>query len=106
MTVAAEIKALARELGVPQGLLAARARMSRASLSLKLNGHRDMTLPEVERLAAALGTTPQDLIVRAERTDALAAPGDSSDGFAIQDKRSGVVVLQTRRVDWDGGDAA
>lgn len=106
MTVAAEIKALARELGVPQGLLAEQARMSRASLSLKLNGRRDMTLPEVERLAAALGTTPQDLIARAERTDALAAPDDSSDGFAIQDKRSSVVLLEAHRVDWDGGDAA
>nr|DAX84794.1 MAG TPA: Helix-turn-helix XRE-family like protein [Caudoviricetes sp.] len=106
MTVAAEIKALARELGVPQGLLAEQARMSRASLSLKLNGRRDMTLPEVERLAAALGTTPQDLIARAERTDALAAPDDSSDGFAIQDKRSGSIILQASRVDWDGGDAA
>lgn len=106
MTVAAEIKALARELGVPQGLLAEKARMSRASLSLKLNGRRDMTLPEVERLAAVLGTTPQDLIARAERTDALAAAVDSSDGFEIQDKRSGVVVLQARRVDWEGGDAA
>lgn len=106
MTVAAEIKALARERGVPQGLLAEQVRMSRASLSLKLNGRRDMTLPEVERLAAALGTTPQDLIVRAERTDALAAVDDSSDGFTIQDKASGSVILQARRVDWDGGDAA
>lgn len=106
MTVAAEIKALARELGVPQGLLAEKARMSRASLSLKLNGRRDMTLTEVERLAAVLGTTPKDLIARAERTDALAAAVDSSDGFEIQDKRSGVVVLQARRVDWEGGDAA
>ena len=106
MTVAAEIKALARELGVPQGLLAEQARMSRASLSLKLNGRRDMTLPEVERLAAALGTTPQDLIVRAERTDALAAEVDSSDGFEIQDKASGSIIPQARRIDWEGGDAA
>lgn len=106
MTVATEIKAIARELGVSQGLLARQARMSRASLSLKLNGRRDMTLPEVERLAAALGTTPQDLIARAERTDALAAPNDSSDGYAIQDKASGPVILQAGHVDWDGGDAA
>lgn len=106
MTVATEIKAIARELGVSQGLLARQARMSRASLSLKLNGRRDMTLPEVERLAAALGTTPQDLIARAERTDALAVPDDSSVGYAIQDKASGSVILQARRVDWDGGDAA
>ena len=38
--------------------------MSRASLSLKLNGHRAFTLPEVERLAAALGTTPQEVVSR------------------------------------------
>ena len=106
MTVATEIKAIARELGIPQRLLARQARMSRASLSLKLNGHRNMTLPELERLAAALGTTPQDLIARAERTAALAAPDDSSDGFAIQDAASGSVILQARHVDWDGGDAA
>lgn len=104
MTVATEIKAIARKLGVSQGLLARQARMSRASLSLKLNGRRDMTLPEVERLAAALGTTPQDLIARAERTDALAVPDDSSVGYAIQDAASGSVILQARRVDWDGGD--
>lgn len=104
MTVATEIKAIARELGVSQGLLARQARMSRASLSLKLNGRRNMTLPELERLAAALGTTPQDLIARAERTDELAASDDSSDGFTIQDKASGSVILQARRVDWDGGD--
>lgn len=106
MTVAAEIKAIARELGVSQGLLAKQAHMSRASLSLKLNGRRDMTLPEVERLAAALSTTPQDIITRAERNAALAAPDDSSDGYAIQDATSGSIILQARRVDWDGGDAA
>ena len=102
MTVAPEIKALACELGVPQGLLAKRACMSRASLSLNLNG----TLPEVERLAAALGTTPQDLIARAEWSTALTAPDDSSVGFTVQDKVSGSIILQVRRVDWDGGDAA
>ena len=67
--------------------------MSHASLSLKLNGRRDMTLPEVERLAAALGTTPQDLIARAERTDALAAPDDSSDGYASQYAASCAIIL-------------
>ena len=92
MTVSTEIKAIARELGVFQGLLARKAHMSHASLSLKLNGRRDMTLPEVERLAAALGTTPQDLIARAERTDALALGVEAhhiklvaSDGDAINE---------------------
>ena len=106
MTVAAEIKALARKCGVPQRLLAERSRMSRASVSLKLNGHRDMTLSELERLAAVLGTTPKALIVRAERTGPLAAVGNSSDRFTIQDKASGAVILQSRLVDGDGGDEA
>ena len=42
----------------------------------------------------------------AQRRSALAAPDDSSDGFTIQDKASGAIILQARRVDWDGGDAA
>ena len=37
---------------------------------------------------------------------AAAATDDSSDGFTIQDKASGSIILQARRVDWDGGDAA
>lgn len=67
MTVAAVIKSMARELGISQTELAARARMSRASLSLKLNARRDLTLPEVERLAEVLGITVRDLLNRAER---------------------------------------
>lgn len=69
MTVAAVIKSMARELGISQTELAARARMSRASLSLKLNEHRDLTLSEVERLASVLGITVRDLINRVERAD-------------------------------------
>ena len=67
MTVAAVIKSMARELGISQTELAARARMSRASLSLKLNARRDLTLPEVERLAEVLGITVRDLLNRVER---------------------------------------
>lgn len=68
MTVAAVIKSMARELGISQTELAARARMSRASLSLKLNERRDLTFPEVERLAAVLGTSVRELLDRVERT--------------------------------------
>lgn len=78
--------------------------MSRASLSLKLNGHRAFTLPEVERLAAALGTTPQNLIARTERRGSLEEQTASRAGYAIQDAASGSVILQARRVDRDGGD--
>ena len=69
MTVAAVIKSMARELGISQTELAARARMSRASLSLKLNERRDLTLPEVERLAEVLGITVRDLLNRVERAE-------------------------------------
>lgn len=69
MTVAAVIKSMARELGISQRELAARARMSRASLSLKLNARRDLTLPEVERLAEVLGITVRDLLNRVERAE-------------------------------------
>lgn len=69
MTVAAVIKSMARELGISQTELATRARMSRASLSLKLNARRDLTLPEVERLAEVLGITVRDLLNRVERAE-------------------------------------
>lgn len=103
MTVAAEIKALASRLGIPQRVLAEKARIGRASLSLKLNGHRDLKLSEVERLAAVLGTTHKDLIMRAEWTEALA--GVSPDRYEIKDLKSGTIILQERRIDGDGSDA-
>lgn len=97
MTVAAVIKGMAREQGVSQTELAARARMSRASLSLKLNERRDLTLPEVERLAAVLGTPVRELLDRAEQTTETAPAPEKSRGYAIADKPTGVVVLQASR---------
>ena len=94
MTVAAAIKSMARELGISQTELAARARMSRASLSLKLNARRDLTLPEVERLAGALGTTVRDLLDRAEHGRDLEYEEAEGEDYAIQDKPTGVVILQ------------
>lgn len=40
------------------------------------------------------------------RADQIANEAVSSDGFTIQDKASGSIILQARRVDWEGGDAA
>lgn len=94
MTVAAVIKSMARELGISQTELATRARMSRASLSLKLNARRDLTLPEVERLAGALGTTVRDLLDRAEHGRDLEYEEAEGEDYAIQDKPTGVVILQ------------
>ena len=101
MTVAAVIKSMARELGISQTELAARARMSRASLSLKLNARRDLTLPEVERLAEVLGITVRDLLNRVERAERERAECTSDlkykeveDGkYAIADKPTGVILI-------------
>lgn len=113
MTVAAVIKSMARELGISQTELAARARMSRASLSLKLNARRDLTLPEVERLAEVLGITVRDLLNRVERAERERAERERErvereraectsdlkykeveDGkYAIADKPTGVILI-------------
>ena len=118
MTVATVIKSMARDLGISQTELAARARMSRASLSLKLNERRDLTLPEVERLASVLGITVKDLLNRAERAERERAEReraerareraereraeragdlkykDVEDGkYAIADKQTGVILI-------------
>jgi len=101
MTVAAVIKRMAHDLGISQTELAARARMSRASLSLKLNERRDLTLPEVERLASVLGITVRDLLNRVERAERERAERASDlkceeveDGkYAIADKQTGVILI-------------
>ena len=110
MTVAAVIKSMARELGISQTELAARARMSRASLSLKLNARRDLTLPEVERLAEVLGITVRDLLNRVERAERERDHAERErervectsdlkykeveDGkYAIADKPTGVILI-------------
>ena len=116
MTVATVIKSMARDLGISQTELAARARMSRASLSLKLNERRDLTLPEVERLAYVLGITVKDLLNRVERAERERAERERAergraereraerardlkckevdDGkYAIADKQTGVILI-------------
>lgn len=120
MTVATVIKSMARDLGISQTELAARARMSRASLSLKLNERRDLTLPEVERLASVLGITVKDLLnrveraereraererdhaerareradrERAERAKALKCKEVDDGKYAIADKQTGVILI-------------
>ena len=89
--------------GLSTTIVAKRIGIGRQTFSRKLNGHVEFSLSELTRLAEVLGTTVADLMCRA---DQIVNEAVSSDGFTIQDKRSGVVVLQARRVDWDGGDAA
>lgn len=42
----------------------------------------------------------------AERRSALAAAPDAPEDYAIQDQKTGVVLLEARHVNLDGGDAA
>ena len=89
--------------GLSITIVAKRLGIGRQTLSRKLNGHVEFSLSELTRLAEVLGTTVADLMCRA---DQIVNEGVSSDGFAIQDKVSGSIILQARRVDRDGGDAA
>lgn len=41
-----------------------------------------------------------------QRRSALAAKKAGEAGYAIQDQKTGAVILEARRVDLDGGDAA
>lgn len=89
--------------GLSTTIVAKRIGIGRQTFSRKLNGHVEFSLSELTRLAEVLGTTVADLMCRADQIVNEAVP---SDGFAIQDKASGSIILQARHVDWDGGDAA
>lgn len=89
--------------GLSITIVAKRLGIGRQTFSRKLNGHVEFSRSELTRLAEVLGTTVVDLMCRA---DQIVNESVSSDGFAIQDKASGSIILQARRVDWDGGDAA
>lgn len=81
--------------------------VSKTTLTRKLSGESDFTLSEIRKIGRALGyESPSEFMRDAEISAALATPDDSSDGFTIQDKASGSIILQARRVDWDGGDEA
>ena len=90
--------------GLSTVIVAKRLGIGRQTFSRKLNGHVDFSLSELTRLAEILGTTVADLMCRADQI-AHADVAPSTDGYAIKDQRSGVVILQARRVDF-GGEAA
>ena len=89
--------------GLSTIIVAKRLGIGRQTFSRKLNGHVEFSLSELTCLAEILETTVADLMRRA---DEIVNAADSSDGYAIQDKPSGSIILQARRVDWDGGDEA
>lgn len=78
--------------------------IGRQTFSRKLNGHGDFSVSELTRLAEILGTTVADLMQRADQI-AHADVAPSTTGYTIKDQRSGVVIMQARRVDF-GGEAA
>ena len=79
--------------------------ISKTTLTRKLSGQSDFTLTDIRKIARALGYKTSSEFMRAAEATAE-EPSPKREGFAIRDSRSGVVILQARRVDWDGGDAA
>lgn len=105
------IRSAATERGLSMAELAARTQLSYDSVLRKVSRQtRSISVDELQAFAAALDVPASELVRRTEETERSGARGGDdpteSDGFAIQDKASGLVILQARRVDWDGGDAA
>lgn len=102
------IRSAATERGLSMAELAARTQLSYDSVLRKVSRQtRSISVDELQAFAAALDVPASELVRRTEETGRSGARGDDptkSDGYAIQDKASGSVILQARRVDWDGGD--
>lgn len=91
------IRERAAERGLTQAAVARAIGIGRQTFSRKINGRGDFSVFELTSLAAFLGTTVVDLMRRADQI-----ADETSDGYAIKDERSGVVILQARRVDIRG----
>ena len=90
--------------------LADKTGLKRPYLSLRLNGHRGFNADDLDRIGRVLDVPGWELMYRARGREATAsavgAPTRDRGGYAIQDEASGVVLLEARHVDLDGGDAA
>lgn len=100
--LAAVIRDEAARVGMTITELAEKTGLKRPYISLRLNGHRGFNAVDLDKIGLALGTPAWELMYRARGGD----DATESEGYAIQDKASGAIILQARRVDWDGGDAA
>ena len=89
------------ENGLTQAAAARALGIGRQTFSRKLNGHGDFSVSELTRLAELLGTTVADLMQCADQI-AHADVAPTRAGYAIKDQRSGVVIMQARRVDFGG----
>lgn len=89
-------------LGVPRTTLASRLAAGAIAPAIKLPGRTGAFLFDrayIEQIAA-------DEREAAERRSALAAAPSAPEDYAIQDQKTGVVLLEARHVNLDGGDAA
>lgn len=98
--LAAVIRDEAARIGITITELADKTGLKRPYISLRLNGHRGFNAVDLDKIGEALGVPAWELMYRARGGD----EATSSDGYAIQDAASGAIVLQARRVDWDGDD--
>lgn len=98
--LATVIRDEAARVGMTITELAEKTGLKRPYISLRLNGHRGFNAVDIDKIGLALGTPAWELMYRARGGN----DASKSDGYAIQDKASGSIILQARRVDWDGGD--
>lgn len=98
--LATVIRDEAARIGMTITELAEKTGLKRPYISLRLNGHRGFNAVDLDKIGLALGTPAWELMYRARGGD----DATESEGYAIQDKASGSIILQARRVDWDGGD--
>lgn len=99
--LATVIRDEAARIGMTITELAEKTGLKRPYISLRLNGHRGFNAVDLDKIGLALGTPAWELMYRARGGDDATK---SADGYAIQDKASGSIILQARRVDWDGGE--
>lgn len=88
--LAAVIRDEADRVGMTITELAEKTGLKRPYISLRLNGHRGFNAVDLDKIGLALGTPAWELMYRARSGD----------------EASGVVLLEARHVDLDGGDAA
>lgn len=113
--IAAVIQEAAEERGLSMVELAARTQLSYDSVLRKVRRqNRSISVDELQAFADALDIPASELVKRTEekgkrrargREDTAASVRDRG-GYAIQDEASGVVLLEARHFDLDGGDAA
>lgn len=94
--------------------LAARTQLSYDSVLRKVRRqNRSISVDELQAFADALDIPASELVKRTEGKGKRCALGREATASSIDatardrgDEASGVVLLEARHVDWDGGDAA